>query len=163
LGRGTRMAPRHVAESDCLFLWPPLVARSIVDQPPRRDVGDRDSHARCDVNGANSEASKKRQKGGSTSQVMQGPSRAPTRFPASRVPTTSGRIGRKGIESDFRFWPVAEATAAREFYWVGATGTAFWVDPKERLIAIMMVQLPLEQGRHYRSLVRNLVYQALTD
>jgi CubicO group peptidase (beta-lactamase class C family) len=48
-----------------------------------------------------------------------------------------------------------------EFYWVGATGTAFWVDPKEKLIAIMMVQLPLAQGRHYRSLVRNLVYQAL--
>jgi CubicO group peptidase (beta-lactamase class C family) len=50
-----------------------------------------------------------------------------------------------------------------EFYWVGATGTVFWVDPKERLIAIMMIQLPLGQGRHYRSLVRNLVYQALTD
>src|SRR6516165_10211638 len=50
-----------------------------------------------------------------------------------------------------------------EFYWVGATGTAFWVDPKERLVAILMIQLPLAQSRHYRSLIRNLVYQALTN
>jgi CubicO group peptidase (beta-lactamase class C family) len=50
-----------------------------------------------------------------------------------------------------------------EFYWVGATGTAFWVAPKERLVAILMIQLPLTQTRHYRSLIRNLVYQALTD
>jgi CubicO group peptidase (beta-lactamase class C family) len=49
-----------------------------------------------------------------------------------------------------------------EFYWVGATGTAFWVDPKERLIAILMIQAPL-QTRHYRSRIRNLVYQALTN
>jgi hypothetical protein len=27
----------------------------------------------------------------------------------------------------------------------------------------MMVQVPLTQTRHYRSLIRNLVYQALTD
>jgi CubicO group peptidase (beta-lactamase class C family) len=50
-----------------------------------------------------------------------------------------------------------------EFYWVGATGTTFWVDPREKLIAIMMVQVPLTQTRHYRSLIRNLVYQALTN
>jgi CubicO group peptidase (beta-lactamase class C family) len=50
-----------------------------------------------------------------------------------------------------------------EFYWVGATGTAFWVDPKERLVTILMIQLPLMETRHYRSLIRNLVYQALTD
>jgi len=50
-----------------------------------------------------------------------------------------------------------------EFYWVGATGTTFWVDPREKLVAIMMVQVPLTQTRHYRSLIRNLVYQALTD
>jgi CubicO group peptidase (beta-lactamase class C family) len=49
-----------------------------------------------------------------------------------------------------------------EFYWVGATGPAFWVDPKEKLIAIMMVQAP-SQARHYRSLIRNLVYQSLID
>jgi hypothetical protein len=30
-----------------------------------------------------------------------------------RSMSASGRTGRNGIESDFRFWPVAEATAAR--------------------------------------------------
>jgi CubicO group peptidase (beta-lactamase class C family) len=52
--------------------------------------------------------------------------------------------------------------SAGEFYWVGAFGTAFWVDPQEKLVAVWMVQLPLTQGGHYRSLIRNLVYQALT-
>ena len=50
-----------------------------------------------------------------------------------------------------------------EFYWVGAYGTAFWVDPKERLIAILMTQTPIDQVSHYRSLLRNLVYQALVN
>ena len=51
-----------------------------------------------------------------------------------------------------------------EFYWVGAYGTAFWVDPKEKLIAVLMVQLPPTPiAAHYRSLLRNLVYQALMD
>jgi CubicO group peptidase (beta-lactamase class C family) len=38
-----------------------------------------------------------------------------------------------------------------EFCWVGAFGTAFWVDPKERLIAVLMAQLAPTQTRHYRS------------
>jgi len=48
-----------------------------------------------------------------------------------------------------------------EYYWVGAFGTAFWVDPSEKLITVMMMQIPLAQGGHYRSLIRNLVYQAV--
>jgi CubicO group peptidase (beta-lactamase class C family) len=50
-----------------------------------------------------------------------------------------------------------------EFYWVGAYGTAFWVDPKEKLIAILMMQASNDQLAHYRSLLRNLVYQALLN
>lgn len=50
-----------------------------------------------------------------------------------------------------------------DFYWVGASGTTFWVDPKQELIAIMMVQLPLAAGAHYRSLIRNMVYQAVVN
>ena len=48
-----------------------------------------------------------------------------------------------------------------EYYWVGASGTAFWVDPSEKLVTVMMLQIPLAQGPQYRSLIRNLVYQAL--
>jgi len=50
-----------------------------------------------------------------------------------------------------------------EFYWQGAWGTDFWVDPSEKLIAVLMVQLPAVQGSHYQSLIRNVVYQALMN
>jgi len=50
-----------------------------------------------------------------------------------------------------------------EFYWLGVWGTAFWVDPSEKLIAVLMVQVPAVQGVHYQSLIRNLVYQALMN
>jgi len=48
-----------------------------------------------------------------------------------------------------------------DFYWVGAFGTSFWVDPTEKLVAVMMVQVPLVQSRHYRELFPSLVYQAI--
>lgn len=35
-----------------------------------------------------------------------------------------------------------------EFYWVGTYGTAFWVDPKEKLVAILMMQIPTAQASH---------------
>jgi len=50
-----------------------------------------------------------------------------------------------------------------EFYWIGATGTAFWIDPREQLIAVWMSQIPWSQSGHYRSLLRNMVYQALVN
>jgi CubicO group peptidase (beta-lactamase class C family) len=46
------------------------------------------------------------------------------------------------------------------YYWGGALGTYFWIDPKEQLIAIMMTQAPAER-LHYRYLIQHLVYQAL--
>ncbi len=50
-----------------------------------------------------------------------------------------------------------------EFFWNGIWGTAFWVDPKEKLVAVLMVQLPPAHGAHYRSLLHSLVYQALIN
>jgi CubicO group peptidase (beta-lactamase class C family) len=47
------------------------------------------------------------------------------------------------------------------YYWTGAWGTTFWVDPKEKLIGIMMIQVPLAAGSPYRRAMRNLTYQAL--
>ncbi len=47
------------------------------------------------------------------------------------------------------------------FYWTGAWGTTFWVDPQEKLIAIQMIQVPLSEGGGYRRAFRNLVYQAM--
>jgi len=48
------------------------------------------------------------------------------------------------------------------FYWTGAWGTTFWVDPQEKLIAIQMIQVPFAAGGQYRHAFRNLVYQAVT-
>jgi CubicO group peptidase (beta-lactamase class C family) len=48
------------------------------------------------------------------------------------------------------------------FYWGGAAGTTFWVDPAERLYAVLMIQAPV-QREHYRILFRDLVYAALAD
>ena len=50
-----------------------------------------------------------------------------------------------------------------EYSWAGIWGTTFWVEPKEQLIAVMMVQAAPLQARYYRSLIRNLVSQALID
>ncbi len=48
------------------------------------------------------------------------------------------------------------------YYWTGAWGTTFWVDPAEKLIAIQMIQVPLSEGSAYRQAFRELVYAALT-
>jgi CubicO group peptidase (beta-lactamase class C family) len=47
-----------------------------------------------------------------------------------------------------------------EFFWGGIAGTAFWIAPKEELMALMMIQAP-GQRDYYRQLFRNLVHAAL--
>lgn len=49
-----------------------------------------------------------------------------------------------------------------EYFWGGYGGTAFWVDPKEQLVPILMFQDPARRAQ-YRTLFRNLVYQALIE
>ena len=49
-----------------------------------------------------------------------------------------------------------------EFYWGGYAGTAFFIDPKERLVAVMMSQAP-EKRQHYRNAFRANVYQAINE
>ena len=48
------------------------------------------------------------------------------------------------------------------YFWGGAAGTTFWVDPVERLFAVLMIQAP-GQREHYRVLFRDLVYAAVAD
>jgi len=48
------------------------------------------------------------------------------------------------------------------YFWGGAAGTTFWVDPAERLFAVLMIQAP-GQREYYRVLFRDLVYAAVTD
>ncbi|WP_456640267.1 serine hydrolase domain-containing protein [Bradyrhizobium sp. USDA 10063] len=49
------------------------------------------------------------------------------------------------------------------FGWPGIYGTSFWVDPKERLVGVAMLQVSPSQESRYRSLIRDLIYQALID
>jgi CubicO group peptidase (beta-lactamase class C family) len=49
-----------------------------------------------------------------------------------------------------------------DHFWGGATGPYYWIDPQEKLVAIMMLQeLDAQRRTYYRSLLRNLVYQSL--
>ncbi|MGE0714954.1 MAG: serine hydrolase domain-containing protein [Alphaproteobacteria bacterium] len=49
-----------------------------------------------------------------------------------------------------------------DYYWGGAYGTYFWIDPAENLFAILMMQSPVAR-LPYRYLMRELVYQAVID
>jgi len=51
-----------------------------------------------------------------------------------------------------------------DYYWSGIFGTYFWIDPKEQLIAILMIQSPpMTLVFPYQYLMRNYVYQAISD
>ncbi len=50
--------------------------------------------------------------------------------------------------------------APGEFYWGGAGGTYFWVDPRTNLFVVFMMQSP-KQRVPYRSVLRNMVYAAV--
>ena len=48
-----------------------------------------------------------------------------------------------------------------EFFWGGVHGTYFWIDPRERMVTVLMMQAP-DQRLRYRYLSRHLVYAAVT-
>jgi CubicO group peptidase (beta-lactamase class C family) len=53
--------------------------------------------------------------------------------------------------------------SAGDFNWGGYAGTFFWVDPKEQLVATLMVQSAGTLRLYHRLLYRQLVYQAILD
>ncbi|HZY12870.1 MAG TPA: serine hydrolase [Beijerinckiaceae bacterium] len=46
-----------------------------------------------------------------------------------------------------------------EYNWSGTGGTTFWVDPKEGLFVVFMMQSPSQRTR-YRTMLHNVVYGA---
>ncbi len=48
-----------------------------------------------------------------------------------------------------------------EYFWGGVTGTYFWIDPAEDLVAVFLAQAP-DRRLYYRYLSRQLVYAAIT-
>jgi len=49
-----------------------------------------------------------------------------------------------------------------DYNWGGAGGTAFWVDPKEQMFVVFMIQSPSQRMR-YRPLLRDMIYAAIVD
>jgi len=50
-----------------------------------------------------------------------------------------------------------------DYYWAGAYGTYFWIDPQTKLFAILMMQIPFEQSGPYRRALRELTYSAMVQ
>ena len=66
--------------------------------------------------------------------------------------------------------PTRTSVSARGAYNIEGTpcrsisgGTFFWIDPAEDLAAVLMTQMPGATRAYYRRLVKQLVYQAITD
>jgi CubicO group peptidase (beta-lactamase class C family) len=53
--------------------------------------------------------------------------------------------------------------SAGDYNWGGYAGTGMWIDPKEDLVAVFMVQSAGPMRLHHRNLIRQLVYQAIAD
>jgi len=54
----------------------------------------------------------------------------------------------------------AHPAEAGTYFWGGAGGTYFWVDPKTDLFVVLMLQSPKERV-HYRTLLHDMVYAAV--
>ena len=67
-------------------------------------------------------------------------------FAVNRGPGKSGMIGSRG-----------------EYRWGGAAGTRFWIDPKEEMVSIFMVQILPYRGLSYGREFKRLAYQAIVD
>jgi CubicO group peptidase (beta-lactamase class C family) len=50
-----------------------------------------------------------------------------------------------------------------EYNWGGAAGTRFWIDPKEEMIGVFMIQILPHTGLTYGSEFKQLAYQAIND
>jgi CubicO group peptidase (beta-lactamase class C family) len=64
------------------------------------------------------------------------------------------------VRTDAGVAPVAGSPG--EYYWGGAAGTYFWVDPREKMFVVFMMQSPSKRVP-YRALVRNMVYAAIVE
>jgi CubicO group peptidase (beta-lactamase class C family) len=63
------------------------------------------------------------------------------------------------VGTDMGHNPLSGSTG--DYFWAGAYGTYFWVDPRSKMFAVMMVQMPFPQSGYYRRSFRELVYGAL--
>ena len=55
----------------------------------------------------------------------------------------------------------ASSSSRGEYFWGGAAGTAFWIDPEEQLAGVFMMQTMLDLAKNER--FKQLAYQAIVD
>ena len=84
------------------------------------------------------------------------------------TPQTKDFIGMcAGVLTTLSFVPQVYRTYRRksvgDFSWAGITGTYFWVDPKEKLVTVLMMQVPQATDVPYWRRTRTLVYQTLVN
>ena len=53
--------------------------------------------------------------------------------------------------------------SVRDFSWPGASGTNWWVDPREELVVVWMAHSPGSIRWKYRQMINALVYQSILD
>ncbi len=63
------------------------------------------------------------------------------------------------VRKDAGFSPLAGSVG--EFNWGWAGGTYFWVDPKEDMFVVFIMQSP-KQRVPYRAVLKSMVYAAVT-
>jgi len=66
-----------------------------------------------------------------------------------------------GVVADQSSYPTSASVGT--YYWGGALGTFFWIDPEEELIGIFMSQVRPNQHLNYRVKFMTVVYSALVD
>jgi CubicO group peptidase (beta-lactamase class C family) len=50
-----------------------------------------------------------------------------------------------------------------EYYWGGAAGTGFWIDPKEKMIGVFLIQVLPPTNIPAGDQFKRMAYQALVD
>jgi CubicO group peptidase (beta-lactamase class C family) len=55
-----------------------------------------------------------------------------------------------------------DAGSAGDYTWNGVGGTHFWVDPKEDMFVVFLIQSP-RQRQHYMSVIRDMVYASIVQ
>jgi CubicO group peptidase (beta-lactamase class C family) len=85
------------------------------------------------------------------------------------IPKNGALINRDGVGFGLTFAVIKDIGATGEidsngsYNWGGAAGTRFWIDPKEELIGVFMINILPYNGLPYGDEFKRLTYQAIVD
>ena len=82
--------------------------------------------------------------------------------PESIKQMTSNQLPKGAASESFQFGLGFRINEQGHYSWGGAAGTRFWVDPKNKMITIFMVQINPYRGGHGEKF-KKLAYEALDD